>query len=265
MLRPEETKRALIVVRTYPTPAKKGVEVSCTAAITDNGNWLRLFPVPYRFLSQDQRFRKYQWVEVTVTKASDHRPESYKLKPDSIRIISEPLSTANEWQARKNIVFPLRAHCLCCLMRQCKAHGHPTLGLFRPKVIESLVIRPENPGWTSAQLAVLRQGHLFDRMPDKELEKVPFSFRYHFRCDETECSGHKMICTDWEMGQAWRKWKAKYGEGWEAKFRQRYEQEMIQKNDTHFFVGTVHRHPETWIIVGLFNPPKPSKLGLFDE
>jgi 5-methylcytosine-specific restriction endonuclease McrA len=30
-----ETKTALIVVRTYPTPAKQGVEVSCTAAISE--------------------------------------------------------------------------------------------------------------------------------------------------------------------------------------------------------------------------------------
>jgi hypothetical protein len=32
-------KRVLITVRTYPTPAKKGIEVSCTAGITDDGKW----------------------------------------------------------------------------------------------------------------------------------------------------------------------------------------------------------------------------------
>src|SRR5438128_2318195 len=126
MHKPEETKRALIVVRTYPTPAKKGVEVSCTAAITEKGEWLRLFPVPWRFLPQDQRFRRYQWIEVAVSKASDPRPESYKLKSDSIKIVSEPLSTAGAWEARKNVIFPLRAHCLCCLQRQRDERGHPT-------------------------------------------------------------------------------------------------------------------------------------------
>lgn len=123
----EETKKALIVVRTYPVPAMKGVEVSCTAAITDKGEWLRLFPVPWRLLASDQRFRKYQWVEVTVTKASDARPESYKLRQDGIKILSEPLSTGNAWQARKDIVLPLRAHCLCCLMAERNKQGHPTL------------------------------------------------------------------------------------------------------------------------------------------
>lgn len=251
----EETKRALIVVRTYPTPAKSGVEVSCTAAVTDKGEWLRLFPVPWRLLGEDQRFRKYQWVEVTVTKASDSRPESYRLKPDGIKILTNPLSPAKGWQARKDVVFPLRAHCLCCLIKQRDAHGYPTLGIFRPRSIERLTITPEDPNWTDSQLAALRQGHLFVENPKKELEKIPFNFRYEFHCEENDCEGHKIICTDWEMGQSYRKWKTDYGQHWEEKFRQRYESDMIQKNDTHFYVGTIHAHPHRWIIVGLFYPP----------
>jgi hypothetical protein len=266
MQKPQEIKKALIVVRTYPTPAKSGVEVSCTAAITDKGEWLRLFPVPWRFLPEDQRFRKYQWVEVKVTKASDSRPESYKLKPDGIRMLSEPLPTGKDWEARKKIVLPLKAHCLCCLQRQRDSQGHPTLGIFRPKKIERLIITPEPANWTEPQLATLRQGHLFVKQPKTELEKIPFSFRYEFRCDDDECTGHKIICTDWEMGQSWRLWKAKYGDGWEAKFRQRYETDMIEKYDTHFYMGTIHQHPQTWIIVGLFYPPRlRDSGGLFPQ
>ena len=39
---------------------------------------------------------------------------------------------------------------------------------------------------------------------------------------------------------------------------------MIEKFDTHFYVGTVHQHPKSWIIVGLFYPPKALMGGLFD-
>jgi hypothetical protein len=39
---------------------------------------------------------------------------------------------------------------------------------------------------------------------------------------------------------------------------------MIEKNDTHFYVGTMHRHPDTWLIVGLFYPSKPAIADLFD-
>ena len=219
----------------------------------------------WRYLPEDQRFRKYQWVELNITKASDPRPESYKLKQDGIRILSEPLTTANEWRARKDVILPLRAHCLCCLVKQRDSRGFPTLGVFRPKAIKRLIITPESPTWTNAQLDILRQGHLFAEKPKQELEKVPFSFRYEFNCDHDECTGHKFICTDWEMGESWRKWSADYGDEWEAKFRQRYEAEMIQKYETHFYVGTVHQHPGTWIIVGLFYPPYSAKGGTLFE
>jgi hypothetical protein len=75
------------------------------------------------------------------------------------------------------------------------------------------------------------------------LEKLPFDFRYEYRCGDVDCKGHHMICTDWEMDQSYRSWRGLYGDGWEAKFRERYETEMIEKNDTHFFVGTLHQFP----------------------
>ena len=259
-----ELKRALIVVRTYPTPAKQGIEVSCTAAITAEGQWLRLFPVPYRFLNADQKFRKYEWVEARVEKASDNRPESFKLvQPEPIRILSGALSTDQRWLQRRRVVDPLKAHCLCCLRQARDQRGYPTLGFFRPRVIHRLLIQEDDPYWTQDQLLLLRQQHLFRDAPLEELEKVPYKFKYEFECDHDGCPGHTLSCTDWEMGQSWRSWRDKYGEQWRDRFCERYETEMIRDKDTHFFVGTVRQHPASWIIVGLFYPPKPLTPGLF--
>ena len=266
MTKPLITQKALIVVRTYPVPAMRGVEVSCTAAITDEGKWLRFHPVPYRFLDPDQRFRKYQWVQVRISKGSDPRPESYKLSPGSLQVLSRPLPSSENWRQRKNVVLPLRSPSLCALRRAHDENGSPTLGLFRPRTIRRLLIEPDDPSWSDAQLAALRQGSLFDEgEPKIELEKVPFRFRYEFQCEDPGChTWHRLICTDWEMGQAWRRWRDKYGKGWEKKFRQRFETEMMTKYDTHFFVGTVFNHPGTWIIVGLFYPPRAKELPLLE-
>src|SRR5206468_4128927 len=136
---------------------------------------------------------------------------------------------------------------------------YPTLGIFKPKKIEKLVITDAEPDWTPAQLDILKQGHLFEERPKKQLEKVPFNFQYHFYCDESTCNGHTLICTDCEIGESWRRWKKEYGKNWEEKFRLRYETEMIQKYDTHFYVGTMHQYPDVWIIVGLFYPPHSTK------
>ena len=260
-----ETKKALIVVRTYPTPAKKGVEVSCTAAITDNGDWLRLFPVPYRLLESDRKFHKYQWIEVEAEKACDPRPESYKIRPSTIKLLGEPLSTGLNWKERKLFVEPLRAHCLCCLKERRYLYGFPTLGFIRPKRITRLICRPQNPDWSEAQAAALSQGDLFDEAPAKELQKIPFNFIYEFECDHPECNGHKLSCTDWEMSESYRKWSVQYGINWEKAFRQKYEKDLMHERDLSFFVGTIAAHPAEWIIVGLFYPPKFAELPLFGE
>lgn len=265
----EETKLALVVVRTYPVPTEGGIESSCTAAITDKREWLRIFPVPWRLLAKEQQFRKYQWVEFTVKKArDDQRPESHHLVQDGIRIVSPILSTAKNWQARKDIVLPLRAHCLCCLTKQRDAQQFPTLGIVRPESIVRLRIGPDTPEWTKAQLGMLRQQNFFADAPRQELEKIPFKFYYQFRCPESTCNGHTLTCTDWEMAQSYRQWLVKYGDGWQEKFRQRFESEMINQNDTHLFVGTVASHPNRWIAVGLFYPPTrqdDAQPGLFGK
>jgi hypothetical protein len=250
----------LIVARTYPAPAKQGIEVSCTGGITADGRWIRLFPVPYRFLDHDKRFRKYQWIKVPIKKASDHRPESYKLDCDALNILTEPLKTVDNWKARKEIIAPLEAPSLCALQSERNEKGYPTLGFFKPRAIKRLVIEKDSGQWSKAEIERLRAPDLFGKTPAQELEKLPYKFSYEFLCADPECCGHQLMCTDWEMGQSYRKWSRSYPD-WEAVFRQRYEREMIEKFDTHFFVGTVHKHPDAWIIIGLFYPPKiPQKL-----
>ena len=255
-----ERRRALIVVKTYPTPARRGVEVSCTAAITEDRNWLRLFPIPYRFLADNQKFRKYQWVEADMQRSDDSRPESHRVDVDSLEIVSNPIPTSDRWRQRKEFLFPLKAHCLCCLQKQQRADGAPTLGFFKPGEMTGFSIeRDDEPKWTPRELAILNQGSMFENAPSHALEKVPYKFYYSFRCDHAECNGHRLSCTDWELEESYRKWRREYGPAWEAKFRELYETDMIFNRDTHFYVGTVRLHPQSWIIVGLFYPPKEVK------
>ena len=101
------------------------------------------------------------------------------------------------------------------------------------------------------------------RRPKKPLEKIPFIFRYVFTCDEPACHSHTMMCADWEMASLYRNCRRGYGDKWEPKFRQKYEATMIQKLDTQFFVGTVHRW-STWIIIGVFYPARESKTSMHE-
>jgi hypothetical protein len=146
--------------------------------------------------------------------------------------------------------------------RERKEKGCPTLGIFRPARIKALQItEAEERDWTVSQLAILNRPRLDlgGSAPRQRLEKIPLEFRYEFECADPGCNGHAMMCTDWEMSQAFRSWRKSYGPKWEDKFRLKFERDMIERYDTSFFVGTMHQHPTSWIIVGLFYPPKPPK------
>ena len=90
-------EKILILVKTYPTFSKKYFELVCTAGINEKGEWRRIYPVPFRELSDLEQYKKYQWVEMDIERnMSDPRPESYKLRAGTaIKISDEPIKTSN--------------------------------------------------------------------------------------------------------------------------------------------------------------------------
>ena len=79
-------ERILVTVKTYPHPSKSYQELVCTAGIRENGSFIRLYPVDFRYRLPHQWYEKYQWIEVDITKnESDPRPESYRPKFDGIQ------------------------------------------------------------------------------------------------------------------------------------------------------------------------------------
>jgi hypothetical protein len=152
-----------------------------------------------------------------------------------------------------------------CQIRREQTIGGPTLGLFKPFKITRLKITPTSSDWTPKQKTILNQNSFgFQNAPKEALQKIPFEFTYQFRCDDADCNGHEMDCTDWEMSEAYRDWSKKYGAEWKVKFLQTFERDMISRYDTHFYVGTLHQHPKNWQIVGLFYPPRKNMDDLFD-
>ncbi|EGH17905.1 hypothetical protein Pgy4_33661, partial [Pseudomonas savastanoi pv. glycinea str. race 4] len=50
-----------------------------------DGNLVRLYPVPFRLVTEEQKFAKWQWIEASIEKSpGDHRPESHKIGVDTI-------------------------------------------------------------------------------------------------------------------------------------------------------------------------------------
>lgn len=70
-------ERILITVKTYPTLSRKHGETVCTAAIREDGSWVRIYPVPFRRLEESEQYRKFDWLECDlINSRTEPRPET---------------------------------------------------------------------------------------------------------------------------------------------------------------------------------------------
>lgn len=63
MAKPPHSERLLILTKTYPAPSTKHREISCVAAVNEDGRFRRLYPVPFRLLEGEQKFKRWEWIE----------------------------------------------------------------------------------------------------------------------------------------------------------------------------------------------------------
>lgn len=75
-------KKILITIKTYPSiSVEHNDELVCTAGIDKEGNWIRIYPVPFRKLDYNSQYRKYQWIEIDLVRNKhDFRPETFRPK-----------------------------------------------------------------------------------------------------------------------------------------------------------------------------------------
>jgi hypothetical protein len=261
--------RLLVLCKTYPSPSSGYVETSCVAAMTEDGRLIRLYPVPFRLLDEDAKFKKWQWIEADIAKASDdHRPESHRIRADTLQCIGEPISTRNEWADRRYWLQKIPGYQSFEDLDRDRVDKGVTLGLLTCQRIESLQIkRARQPAWTEDELAKLSQaqGALFteqDGRALRELRKVPYDFHYEYRpvaesAGDSQC--HKIV--DWEAGALFWNLQRSHPENWEAAFRQKLEQDLPSA-DLMLLLGTIHRFPDQWLIVSLIYPPHARNLPL---
>jgi hypothetical protein len=271
-----ETIDFIPLVKAYPALSTKYGEVSCVAGveITAEGlRWIRLYPVPFRSLEDDQQFRKYQRVRLSVeAHRGDLRPETRRPNRDSIEVHGAPISTKNAWEARRRFVEPLMAASMCEISRR-QQQDKTSLGVFRPKRVIDFKIEATSIDEAKRQIARAwsAQTSLLDGLGSeertsqlRELEQIPWTFRYRYECTEPGCKGHSQKIIDWEIAQFYRRVRP-YSD-WHERMRKRWLDEVCDEDrDTAFFVGNMHQHPGSFLILGVWWPPRrPEQLALAD-
>lgn len=264
--------RVLITVKTYPTISKKYDELVCTAGFTEEGEWIRLYPIPFRKLDYVTQYHKYDWLEVDLIRnTSDFRPESYRI----VNIdVNEPLKkvghvdTKNNWEERKSIVLGKVWTDLSALIAEAKDRSIGTsLAVFKPTIVHDFIYKQVDRDWDKKKKDQLLQMKLFESGSKFDVvKKLPFKFSFIY--EDVNGKRTTQMIEDWETGALfWNQFK-KYGD--EAKacedVRAKYMDDFAKTKDLHFFLGTTMvnhlRAPNPFIIIGTFTPKHQSQLSL---
>lgn len=272
-------ERILVTVKTYPTLSRKYGETVCTAGVREDGSWVRIYPVPFRRLEENQQYRKFDWLECDLVKSrSDPRPETHRpVDMTQFKVVGY-VDTADNWRERRELLLKKAAvHMrLQALIDGAKANTR-SLAVFKPAKVLDFVWEEDEREWDADKLAQMRnranQGELFAeetwRQVFKVIPKLPYSFSYRFT--DAEGRESEMQVLDWETGALY--WNClRSGKGDEqaalAKVRKKYFDEF-RRTDLHFFLGTTQQFhsvaPNPWVIVGVFPIPHEKQLDLLNS
>lgn len=270
--------RILIWGKTRPELSKSYREIVCTGGILeDTRRLVRLYPVPLRYLDDQKVFKKYQWIEADIARnPSDARPESHKIRFESIEI-RETIPTRNgDWSERARWVMqPENIFQSVESLQERQQLDKTSLGLVQPARIVDVTdhVVPANEKATAAERyreAISQMELPLDPETGREirpLRAAEYRFRIHFRCDDDRClKNHSFSILDWEMDALY--------------FRLRSQEErppnlaakgVVEKlreicgatKDTYFFLGNIASHPTNFTIVGLWYPKRQPQRTLF--
>lgn len=256
------TLRFLVTAKTHPLPSAKYRETVCTAGITEEGQWVRLYPVAFRYLEPTHQFQLYDWIEVDARKRprnSDKRKENWT--PAGEPRVTGHIGTHDKWQTRKQLILKHLVPSLEWLSDACARDG-TSLGIIRPSEVLDVAVETDCSDWTPRQRGALEQMVLDGSQP-KPLDKPKHWFSYRFRCEGSGCRGHRLQILDWGLYELYRRTNHSQGEA--AALRGTTEKcwELVAPDkDSYFFVGKHSRYPG-FMVIGMFCPPRDERIPLF--
>ena len=251
----KKREKLLVLAKTYPTVSKTYEHLVCIAGITEDGEWRRIYPVPWKLFwkGSEKKFKKKCWIsyELRSDKPSDRRPESRKIDFNSIKVheeedyrtikkmLDERLTTLEDLQSQDDKVV--------------------SLGVLRPEILDFVW---EDSEYYAKVQDMARQVTLEItlgtgksavriKVPDKK-------FQYVFKCNPECPKRHKIMCEDWELGMLYLNSLERHKDREIAaeKVREKFLGDIPERKYVYFVVGTHNKYPNTWLIVSVLYPKK---------
>jgi len=171
----EKTLELMVNCKTYPAVSTKYIETVCTGGVQADGQFVRLYPVPFRFLDAEEQYSRWDVIRVRAYRdTKDKRPESWHLAPGMPITVIDSISTEKRrWEWMQKTVHSSTKY---------MTDNGITNGCVEIEPI-ALYWEPDSKEWTASQRAVINQGDLFATKQQLEdiSERVPWQFRLKFR------------------------------------------------------------------------------------
>ncbi len=241
----------LVNCKTYPAVSKKYTETVCTGGIDRDGNFVRLYPIPFRFLENEEKYERWNVIRVKVYKDDkDNRPESWHLIPGiKITILGRINREKDRWDWMRGGVYSST--------KEMKQRGY-TNGLVQIEPTE-LYWKPENKKWSSNQLAVFNQGNLFHEMEEIKAmsERVPWQFRLKFKESNTGEEFDQKILA-WSYYQGYRRNLEKLQDENEAlkAVRDKVHTSILDPTKIVYAIFGTHSRFNHWMVSGIYHLPR---------
>lgn len=248
----------LITVKAAPQPSAGHGDTVCVAGIKqdkEGPRWIRLYPIPFRHIEEESKFRKYDVVDVPVTPArSDPRAESYRPDLAQLRITGHV-----DGGKRIAWVGPLIDRTsMCEALRLIRADKlAPSLLAITPRDISGLKLSPGGD-WTADERrkmeAHAQQAPLFGPEKDtKILEKPRFTGHFKYRCQDAACNGHEQGLLDWEFVALQRRHRYDDDATAMTAIRKRFLDELCNPDrGPVFFLGNQAKREHVFSVLGVF-------------
>lgn len=239
-----ELARVLITVKTTPMPSAKYGDTVCVAGLRvdrETPEWVRLYPIAFRWLDASAQFAKYDLIDVEIRRRDgDSRPESYSPTEDSIRVVDH----LKDWKARQPILGKVPRTSTCELRAAAVRHDAPSLGMVPVGRLLG-VTWAAHPGWTAAEEEKIANSLDQSRLSLFGSPNVPprltaprFKFSYRYECTAAGCGGHTGQLLDWELTELQRHYRGKSDDELKAAVENNFRHMMFAaKRETSFYMG----------------------------
>jgi hypothetical protein len=258
-------RKILIIGKTYPAYSQKYRETACTGGIFyDTYEMVRLYPIPFRYLSGEQAFKSWQIIEALVQRdMSDPRPESYRINFQSIKLLDEiPPKRAAErrgyLERSPNAVKSVEE-----LRRRQKEEGL-SLGIVKPASIFECDVEPkdeiEREIWEEKEREVTAQLLLFGE-PSKPLDYIDARFKVGWRCNDDQCPKHHMFLHTWPIHQLYRKYRTD-PDGKDKIVKAMWQCLDVTKLDVFLFLGSFRTIMVNFGLMDSYAAPRTDQMML---